>query len=426
MQLKMDQLYSQKACASTDPSLVKSVAEFLHYMGYYGEAINLYQRAMTLLEPLLTEDLRLKHTHLLLCISDTYSKQGKLVEAKSASLKMLYFLEQHGGTASYNYANAMCTHATVLDGLGEVEEAVKNLSYAIPILEYVKGLNHAAIIGPRRCLGSILAKCGKFNEALACLNIALRITRVNFGTQHPRAAEVYNAFGCVFRAQQKPKEAEARFRQAYLIYKDYYGEAHPLTLLYAQNLGTVLEKDEEAVQLYERMLEFATSVRGVDELPMIWQICTNLASVYSRMRNFEKQQYYFSKANGGRRSMFYFNLSLILLYSLLHQGRRNQPQNIKAERAYTAIRVPSTNRSRSVHMAHAISSYTMAVATYMQETKKGQPPKSHHTQLLALLAFRSLYLVLYFVFYEKHAVIYSFSIIFHAYTISTLTKIKKI
>ena len=114
-------------------------------------------------------------------------------------------------------------------------------------------------------LGSVLQDLGEFQEARKYYERALKIDEQVYGPDHPDVARDVNNLGSVLQDLGEFQEARKCYERALKIDEQVYGPDHPKVAIRVNNLGSVLQdlgEFQEARKCYERALKIDEQVYG--------------------------------------------------------------------------------------------------------------------------------------------------------------------
>ena len=94
-------------------------------------------------------------------------------------------------------------------------------------------------------LGSTYASQGKYDEAIAHYERALRIKEKAFGVDHINTADTIMNIGLLFKSHGQIKPARSQLLRSYQIFKSNLGELHPHTQKALSQLESREEGDSE-------------------------------------------------------------------------------------------------------------------------------------------------------------------------------------
>jgi tetratricopeptide (TPR) repeat protein len=167
--------------------------------------------------------------------------------------------------------------ASLLDNLARYDEAIEQYS---SVLSKVGGKNSAAEAGLLRSIGRIHVVKGRYEDALALYEQALRIDLKLFAEDDPRRAEGLLGIANVYLAQGRHKEADPYARKALALTTPF-----PKELLYFSSLRALgwiysgLRQFDEAQPLFERLLEISEQRYSPNDL-RVADAANSLASLH--------------------------------------------------------------------------------------------------------------------------------------------------
>ena len=149
--------------------------------------------------------------------------------------------------------------------------------------------------------GILLSDGGKFDEAQAMYERALRVQEQELGADHPNTLTTVNNLATVLSDQGKLHEAQAMYERALRGYEKALGPDHPDTLMTLNNLATKLrdqEKLDEAQAMFERVLRGYEKALGPDHLSTLCTV-NNLANLLSDQGKLHEAQAMYERALQG-------------------------------------------------------------------------------------------------------------------------------
>ncbi|KIM96916.1 hypothetical protein OIDMADRAFT_131494 [Oidiodendron maius Zn] len=149
--------------------------------------------------------------------------------------------------------------------------------------EAILGVEHPSTLASVDNLGSVLSRQGKYEEAEAMHQRALKGHEKVLGPEHPYTLASIDNLGSVLSRQGKYKEAEAMHQQVLKGYKKVLGPEHPDTLISVSHLGSVFSsqgKYEEAEVMHQQALNSRERVLG-PEHPDTLNSVSHLGLVFS-------------------------------------------------------------------------------------------------------------------------------------------------
>ncbi|MEW6431966.1 MAG: tetratricopeptide repeat protein [Myxococcota bacterium] len=122
---------------------------------------------------------------------------------------------------------------------------------------------------------------GRFDEAVAAHEQALKLRAALLGERHPLVARTHSNLGTALRAQGHLDEAAGEYRRALAIEEEVLDPTHPAVAETLNNLANVLQQRGElaaAKEAHERALKIKEAAFGADSLAVALSL-TNLAAV---------------------------------------------------------------------------------------------------------------------------------------------------
>lgn len=176
---------------------------------------------------------------------------------------------------------------------GDYEKAEAAFSSSLEINEKIMGPGDPKLAMPYLNMGRLLALANKEDEALVYYNRAEEILLKKVGPDHPDLGSIYLNKGQTYVHLADYEKALIFFRKALAIASDNYGPDHPMTLSANMNIGYIYEKKGEfdnALMFYE------ASIPADENNQAVIKTYSNLASLYSAMKDPDKAEIYYNKA----------------------------------------------------------------------------------------------------------------------------------
>ncbi len=200
------------------------IGDNLRAKAFYPDAIDEFQRAVNIQEPLLGDSPIVAKTHYALGLSYRAVKEFKPALYHLTKASAIYeeqpMVEKKGDTkavakvTSFNHpykkeitdcklnlARTHHSHGVALQRSGEYDKSILEHRKALAIREHLLGKTHLETARSYYVIGCALSDRGDFDEALADLRRALRIRLLIFGRTHMDTKEVVNNLGVVLTAK---------------------------------------------------------------------------------------------------------------------------------------------------------------------------------------------------------------------------------
>ncbi|WP_261562717.1 tetratricopeptide repeat protein, partial [Frankia tisae] len=168
--------------------------------------------------------------------------------------------------------------ALALQDLGRAGEALPLFQRALTIDEAVYGPDHPEVSTDLNNLASALQDLGRAGEALPLFQRALTIDEAVYGPDHPEVSTRLNNLALALQDLGRAGEALPLFQRALTIDEAVYGPDHPTVSTRLNNLASALQdlgRAGEALPLFQRALTIAEAVYGPDH-PSVTTIRGNL------------------------------------------------------------------------------------------------------------------------------------------------------
>ncbi len=266
------------------------IAETLQEIGEHRAALARYQDAHASLERALKiwEDIFGPGYHKiaggLITLADLLMKEGRYAEARAALERALSIAreidEEHGLVAT-----SVGALGAVEYRLGKYDAAEQQYRRALAIFEKVLGPSHLKVAQSLTRLGTALTAVGRYAEAEAVFDRALRIEEA-MGEDHLSLANLLNNLGILYREQERFEEAERVYLRALHLKEKMFGTENPELVTSLLNLGQLylsplVARSAEAKPVTERALAIAEKSLG-DQHPLVAAILNNLGLIYWR------------------------------------------------------------------------------------------------------------------------------------------------
>jgi tetratricopeptide (TPR) repeat protein len=250
---------------------------FLQKSRRYGEAEELYQRALRGYENTLSVDhpITLGIIHNLGII---YKNQGKLKDAEEMHQQALQGFEKALGTDHPSTLIIVNDLGILYKNQGKLKEAKEMYQQALRGKEKTLGADHPSTLHTVHNLGILYQDQGQLNEAKEMYQRALQGREKALSADHPLTLDTVYSIGVLYQGQGKLEEAKEMYDRALKGREKALGADHPSTLAAANNLGVLYQdqgKLEEAKEMYQQALQGYEKVFGADH-PSTLRTANNL------------------------------------------------------------------------------------------------------------------------------------------------------
>jgi tetratricopeptide (TPR) repeat protein len=220
---------------------LSNLAELLQATNRLAEAEPLCHRALAIFE----QRLGLNHPHvasalnnLALLLKDT----NRRAEAEPLFRRAFAIFEQSLGPNHPKVAVCLNNLALLLQATSRLAEAEPLFRRALAIWEQSLGPNHPEVATALNNLALLLRATNRLAEAEPLCHRALAIFEQRLDPNHPNVAACLNHLALLLEATNRLAEAEPLFRRALAIAEESLVPDDPRTLLYRENLETLLGK----------------------------------------------------------------------------------------------------------------------------------------------------------------------------------------
>jgi tetratricopeptide (TPR) repeat protein/predicted Ser/Thr protein kinase len=187
---------------------------------------------------------------------------GEFEEGHGWALLAKTLVEKLELTGTIYEARTLDRFSSILRGLGDDHEALRQQTRAVEIYEAVFGPHHPQVGAALTNLGYHLGDIGDHRAALDTLIRALEIFETTVGSEHPDVGAIYNNIGFEL-VHLGDFEGALEFQRRNLANSEAaFGSEHPYVALALANIGDLLcrrNECEEALQLQRRALEIYES-----------------------------------------------------------------------------------------------------------------------------------------------------------------------
>jgi len=261
-------------------NLLNVAGNYLHIRARYGEAEELYKRALKIRERQLGTDHPDTAT-VLNNLAGLYASQGKYGEAEGLCKRALAIREQRLGATHPDTAQSLNTLANLYYQEERYVEAEPLYTRALSIREQRLGATHPDTAQSLNNLANLYYQEERYVEAEPLYTRALSIYE-QLETTHPATALSLNNLAGLYASQRKYGEAEELYKRALAIKEQRFGAVHPSTATSLNNLAGLYyerRKYAEAEPLYKRALEIRKQQLGAAHLSTT-QSFDNLIRLY--------------------------------------------------------------------------------------------------------------------------------------------------
>jgi tetratricopeptide (TPR) repeat protein len=242
--------------AEVSADLYNRTAMYQWRLGNYGQAEELYQRALARSRQMFGEEHENTATSLN-NLAAVYDNQGKYDEAIKLYKEAKEITRKALGKEHPAYAASLNNLAMVYYNQGKYDAAIKLYKDAIEIGEKTIGKEHPNYAASLNNLAMVYKAQGKYDAAIGLYKEATEITGKALGKEHPDYATSLNNLAAVYDNQGKYDAAIGLYKEATEITGKALGKEHPDYATSLNNLAWVYrnqEKYSEALPLYEAAL----------------------------------------------------------------------------------------------------------------------------------------------------------------------------
>ena len=314
-------------------------ANYLHERAQYGQAAELYRRALSIGEQVLGEE-HPDLAHALDGLAFLSGEQGRYEQAEALGIRALNLRERTLGQGASQVASSLNTIAILYTEQGKHEQAEPLFLRAIHIWEQGLGAQHPQVAVPLNRLALLYWRQGRYEQAEPLFKRALHIWQQAYGPASLQVAQSLYNLALLYWKEGKYEQAEPLFQQAVHVWQQAYGLEHPimayaltgLAILYAeqgryeqaeplfqqtlyiweqvwgpkhhqvavslQNLGELAAeqgKNEQAEPLFQRALDIEEQVWGPEHLKVAYPL-NSLADIYAKQGKYLLAEELFQRA----------------------------------------------------------------------------------------------------------------------------------
>ena len=172
--------------------------------------------------------------------------------------------------------------ANAYGAMGRYDDAIALHEEALRVLERVLGPEHPDTLGSRNNLAAVYAEAGRYEDAIALHEETLRPMERVLGPEHPDTLASRNNLAAVYADAGRYEEAIALHEETLKVRERVLGPEHPDSLGSSNNLAAAYGEAgryEEAIALLEETLMMQERVLGWEH-PNTLNSRNNLASAY--------------------------------------------------------------------------------------------------------------------------------------------------
>lgn len=218
-------------------------------------------------------------------------QSGRYVEA-AEKLKRALELYERCAPADAIFATMLLNMGLVHQHLGETEQALAHFTKAIKTYKSSPGSNRTDLADAVYQLGTLYSEsCGKWNEAVQCLDESLEIRKEVLGNNHLDVGHALQAKGSALSKLKQYDGAIACFERSLAIRRQRYGNVPHLDIASVlHDIGTVYYKDskcDKALEYCEEAMRLYTIVLG-PESEKIAKVLFTVGSAYFGQERFSE------------------------------------------------------------------------------------------------------------------------------------------
>lgn len=232
--------------------LYEKTGRYLRDSVKYNEAINYFEKAITLYEQLFGRE-NANVAASLNNLAYVYQLQGRYDEAIKFRLICIDINRKVFGNEHTRIATDLNNLANVYHSQGKYDEAIEKFEETLKIDEKTIGKEHSAYATGLNNLAGVYKSQGKYDEAIEKYKEALLIGEKTIGKEHPDYATHLNNLASVYDSQGKYNDAIEKYEEALRIDEKTIGKEHPEYAIHLNNLANIYliqGKIREALNLY--------------------------------------------------------------------------------------------------------------------------------------------------------------------------------
>ena len=229
------------------------LGQLRHLQGNAGGAIDLYQRALDILET--TQAPPTEVARLLDDLAQDYERRQQWVLAKQTYERALTIDRDILGSDHPRVASHLHNLAIVAQNMGDLKRAESLYREAIAAEERAFGDQHPETAAAQGNYGLLLEREGRLTEAEPLLREALEVALKVWGADNFNVGYARVSLAMVLHDEGEWREAETQFRQALAIYDESLPRNHPYraaALMHLARLLVDVGRPQEALPLSEQ------------------------------------------------------------------------------------------------------------------------------------------------------------------------------
>jgi tetratricopeptide (TPR) repeat protein len=270
----------------TTAGLLNQVASYLWWRAELGQARQLFERAVAVLEAQSSGD-HLGVSISLVNLGNVLRGLGDLPAARVRYERARALLEARLGPDDPDVARVLNNLGSVLGSLGQLPAARDAHQRAQAILQTRLGPEDLDLASNLDNFGIVLCRLGELPDARDAHQRALAIREARLGPDHPDVARSLSNLGIVFRRLGELPAARDADKRALIIREARLGADHPHVAASLSNLGSVdydLGNLPTARTYYERALAILEARLGSDH-PDVASAVANVGNVRHGLRH---------------------------------------------------------------------------------------------------------------------------------------------
>ncbi|HQR07463.1 MAG TPA: serine/threonine-protein kinase [Gemmatales bacterium] len=260
--------------------------------------------------------------------------QGKVKEAEPFLKRLLSVYRQQYGKDDPKTLHVHNNLAVVLEKLGKYEEAVPLQRESFKRAQETHGLDDDLTLNAQNNLGLLLVKANLVDEAMNMLEDLIDRLGDRFPADHHRVLTARNNLMTAAFQKKEYKKALPQAKAIYELQKKSAGEHDATTLMYQNNLGTILShidlaESEKVLLDTIKKMESSLHENHAHRLSAYH----NLGSTYFKMKQYDKAEPMLVKALEGRRKLLPEQhperISTLFYLGQVKQGQNDHPAALK-------------------------------------------------------------------------------------------------
>jgi len=209
-------------------------------LGDYERSLELAQEALSLYEPLTSDDLDPRLAQPYDWIAASLNALGRPEEAEPYGRRQIEILRSVDPEPNGDLSAALTSYTDILRPLGRYDEAVEIGREALAMARQVYGNEHLEVAFSLNQLVSSLRGAGRSEEALPLAEEGLAIRRLNFAGPNVEVAASLGNVANVNVDLGRMDEAERYRRESYEMLTEIFPEPHPYTAAVSNSMGGLL------------------------------------------------------------------------------------------------------------------------------------------------------------------------------------------